>query len=195
MKLPYTTILQRDEDGDIIARVKELEGCVADGQDEMEAIGHLQDAKELWIAAALKADLPIPKPEGEDELPSGKWLQRVPRSLHKKLVDLAKNDGVSLNQLVLSILAEAAGQKLQMQKSMPDRSVIDAIDANGYAPASTRCLSLVHYSAGHSSSRSAISSQSIEFAVGLVPGSAKLNTPLGVLSKSLADRERIASGY
>ena len=39
MKLPYTIILRKDEEGDVIARVKEFEGCVADGQDEIEALG------------------------------------------------------------------------------------------------------------------------------------------------------------
>ena len=83
MKLPYTVILRRDEDGDVIARIKELEGCVADGQDEMEALGNLEAVKDLWISTAVKAGQTIPLPESDDELPSGKFLARVPRSLCK----------------------------------------------------------------------------------------------------------------
>lgn len=112
MQLPYSVVLKRDEEGDIIARVKELEGCVADGQDAMEALGHLETMKQLWLTAALKAGREIPLPEDEDDvLPSGKWLTRVPRTLHKKLVALANREGVSLNQLVAVILAEAVGEK------------------------------------------------------------------------------------
>src|ERR1700733_1243421 len=112
MGLPYTVVLKRDEEGDVVARVKELEGCVADGQDEMEAIGHLEQVKELWLRAALKNGNDIPLPEkDDDELPSGKWLMRVPRTLHKKLVDLADREGVSLNQFVTVCLAEVVGEK------------------------------------------------------------------------------------
>lgn len=50
-------------------------------------------------------------PEPARELPSGKWVQRVPRSLHLELTRLAKIEGVSLNQLVVAILAEAVGGK------------------------------------------------------------------------------------
>jgi antitoxin HicB len=111
MKLPYTITLRRDEEGDFIARVKELEGCVADGQDEMEALGNLELMKALWIETALKAGEVIPQPEQEEDLPSGKFLTRVPRSLHKSLIDIAKQEGVSLNQLVTVSLAEVAGRK------------------------------------------------------------------------------------
>lgn len=111
MKLPYTVMLKRDEEGDFVARIKEFEGCVADGQDEMEALGNLEQVKELWIETALKANQPIPLPEEDDELPSGKFLTRVPRTLHKSLVDIAEQEGVSLNQLVTVALAEVAGRK------------------------------------------------------------------------------------
>jgi antitoxin HicB len=52
------------------------------------------------------------KSEGQDQkLPSGKWVQRVPRSLHLKLILLARAEGVSLNHLVVSFLAEMVGRK------------------------------------------------------------------------------------
>jgi antitoxin HicB len=111
LALPYTIILQRDEDGDVVARIKELDGCVADGENEEQALIALRSMKKLWLEMALKKGASIPKPETEDDLPSGKWLQRVPRSLHKKLADLSKDEGVSLNQLVTSMLSEAVGLK------------------------------------------------------------------------------------
>ncbi|MEW6504841.1 MAG: toxin-antitoxin system HicB family antitoxin [Chloroflexota bacterium] len=37
-------------------------------------------------------------------------MVRVPKSLHRKLVDLAEQDGVSLNQWINTALAEAVGK-------------------------------------------------------------------------------------
>ena len=48
----------------------------------------------------------------DDDLPSGKWVQRVPRSLHKRLVEVAKKEGVSLNSLVQTYLGMAVGQHI-----------------------------------------------------------------------------------
>jgi len=111
MKLPYTVVLRPDEDGDVIARVQELEGCVAHGENESEALANLATVKRMWLTAALNAGKQIPVPQREDDdLPSGKWVQRVPRSLHKRLVEVAKIEGVSLNSLVQTYLGMAVGQ-------------------------------------------------------------------------------------
>jgi antitoxin HicB len=111
LSLPYTTVLRRDEDGDIVARVAELPGCSEHGANPQEALGNLEAAKRLWISESLKAHLPIPEPEASGELPSGKWVQRVPRTLHKRLSETAQREDVSLNQLVTSMLAEALAMK------------------------------------------------------------------------------------
>jgi antitoxin HicB len=109
LSLPYTVILRRDEEGDVVARVDELAGCAAHGKTEQEALQNLREAQELWITDCLEQGESVPEPVNEEALPSGKWVQRVPRSLHKKLVELAKRDKVSLNQLTTSILSEAVG--------------------------------------------------------------------------------------
>lgn len=109
LELPYTVILRRDEEGDYVARVDELPGCSAHGKTQNEALENLQEAKELWIQDCIESGHPVPEPVVEETLPSGKWVQRVPRSLHKKLSALAKREGVSLNQLVTSMLAQAVG--------------------------------------------------------------------------------------
>ena len=46
-----------------------------------------------------------------EDLPSGKWLQRVPRTLHRDLIRLAERERVSLNQLVTALLSEAVGAR------------------------------------------------------------------------------------
>ena len=65
----------------------------------------------LWIESALNVGNPIPEPEDESRLPSGKWVQRVPRRLHRDLVNTAKRENVSLNQLVTSMLSESLAVK------------------------------------------------------------------------------------
>src|SRR5580658_7339984 len=90
MNLPYTKILRPDEDGDVVARIQELPGCSAHGEDEKEALANLDEAQRLWLQDCLEAGDAIPEPAKEEPLPSGKWVQRVPRSLHQKLAMLAQ---------------------------------------------------------------------------------------------------------
>src|SRR5262245_38218891 len=114
LKLPYAIELRRDEDGDWVARVLELQGCTAHGATQPQALEQLEEVKRDWIQAALEDNIPIPEPEREeDDLPSGKWVQRVPRSLHQRLRHLAKREGTSLNNLVALALAEWLGTRAQ----------------------------------------------------------------------------------
>ena len=104
--------MRRDDEGDLVAKIDELPGCSAHGATPAEALENLAEAQQLWIEDCIEAGQPVPEPEAEEEtLPSGKWLQRVPRSLHQKLVQLARRENVSLNQLVTSMLSEAIGTK------------------------------------------------------------------------------------
>lgn len=111
MSLPYTKILRPDEDGDVVAKIQELPGCSAHGQDEKEALANLDEAQKLWLQDCLEAGDAVPEPQKQGPLPSGKWVQRVPRSLHQKLAKLALDEGVSLNQLVTQMLAEKFGSR------------------------------------------------------------------------------------
>ena len=113
LDLPYTITLRRDEEGDWIARIQELSGCTAHGSTETEALERLKDAQRDWLAAALEDQISIPLPDEPDQLPSGKWVQRAPRSLHMNLARLAKTERTSLNQLVVFILSEYVGKARQ----------------------------------------------------------------------------------
>ena len=181
MKLPYTVELRRDEEGDVIARIKELEGCIADGQDEMEALGNLEHAKALWLASALRSEQVIPMPDQDDELPSGKFLTRVPRSLHKKLNDLAKKEGVSLNQLVAVSLSQAVGEKIVGKKISQSAESSDPLlnTAGAYrGPGSTSSLRLVSSNGVRSSEPDPSEREmSMEFAASKVPRDEKIPGP------------------
>jgi len=111
LSLPYTIILRPDEDGDVIARVEELSGCLAHGVDDKEALHNLRGVQKAWIQECLDSGQPVPVPVPEEELPSGKFIVRVPRTIHKKLSEMAKKECVSLNALVTSLLSDALAVK------------------------------------------------------------------------------------
>lgn len=129
LDLDYTLILKKDEEGDWVATVKELEGCIADGSSPEEAVKHLESMKELWLRARIKSNRPVPLPDKEQEDFSGKFLQRIPKSLHRKVVKAAERDGVSLNQFVTAVLAEAVGYKAA--KDEPLALSIEAVADRG----------------------------------------------------------------
>ena len=109
LALPYTFELQYDREDAWFVRVKELPGCMSQGNTPEEAIEMIQEAMELWLEVALEDGLPIPEPRDLDDY-SGKFVVRVPRSLHRELVERAEEEGVSLNQYVNVALARAVGR-------------------------------------------------------------------------------------
>ena len=107
---PYTHELVRNEDGTWFARVVEFPGCMTEGETAEEAIANLDDAMASWIAVHLEDGEPIPPPLTSDEY-SGKFLMRVPKTLHRELARHAELEGVSLNQFALAALARSIGPK------------------------------------------------------------------------------------
>ena len=109
MNLPYTIELQRDLEEGWFVHVKELRGCMSQGDTAEEAVAMIQDAMLAWLEVALEDGLPIPEPRPEEDY-SGKFVVRVPRSLHRDLVENARREGVSLNQYINVALARATSQ-------------------------------------------------------------------------------------
>jgi len=101
--------LSKSDGGGYLIEFPDLPGCMSDGETIEEAIENGRDAVQCWISAAKEAKRNIPKP-GELENQSGKWVQRVPKSIHLRLVEKAEEEGVSLNTLVITMLAEALGR-------------------------------------------------------------------------------------
>jgi len=109
MNLPYTIELRQDPEEGWFARVKELRGCMSEGDTAEEAVAMVKEAMALWLEVALEEDIPIPEPRLEEEY-SGKFVVRVPRSLHRELVEKAKQEGTSLNQYINVALARSLGR-------------------------------------------------------------------------------------
>ena len=103
MELPYNINVQliEDESGRYyVANVVELLGCHADGETEAEAIASLKEAMESWLECAIDHGNDIPLPKTENEF-SGKFIVRIPKTLHRELSQKAEEEGVSLNQYAL----------------------------------------------------------------------------------------------
>lgn len=103
LNLPYNYMIQpiTDESGSYFyARVLELDGCQSTGETFEEAYQNLREAMEGWLETKLQGNFPIPLPVGYDNF-SGKFMVRIPKSLHYKLSVEAQKEGVSLNQYAL----------------------------------------------------------------------------------------------
>ncbi len=102
-----------DEDEGFIATAPDLPGCSAFGSSGEEALAELKTAMLAWIEAAQKAGNPIPAPSrrAEESQYSGKFLARVPKSLHRQLAEAAKQESVSLNQYVVFLLGQACAAR------------------------------------------------------------------------------------
>jgi antitoxin HicB len=108
---PFTVHkLSPAEGGGYMAEALDLTGCIADGETVDEAIFNLEDAITSWVKTAQELRRPIPPPSDDSKF-SGKWLIRTPKSMHRKLVELSKSEGVSLNTLTVCLLAEGIGHK------------------------------------------------------------------------------------
>jgi len=105
LNLEYTIRLKKNSDGSYFGEIEELTGCMTEGDTKEEVLEMLEDAKKAWLEVALERKLQIPEPE-QDEF-SGKFNVRLPKFLHRKLVYKAREENVSLNNLVATTLASA----------------------------------------------------------------------------------------
>lgn len=108
MELPYNYIIQKinDESGEYFyARVLELDGCQSDGDTFDEAYENLREAMEGYIETKLANGFDVPKPQTAESF-SGKFVVRIPKTLHQSLAIEAEREGVSLNQYALYKLSK-----------------------------------------------------------------------------------------
>lgn len=102
--------LSEEDGGGFLISFTDFSECISDGETMAEAIENGMDALQETIAALENLNMPVPEP-GSGGSYSGKFIQRVPKSIHARLVMRAKQEGVSMNSLVTSILAESLGRR------------------------------------------------------------------------------------
>jgi antitoxin HicB len=99
--------LSKEEGGGYGITFPDVPGCWSDGATPEEAIANGRDALQAWLLVAREFGDEMPKPF---TAVSGRFVQRLPRSLHAQLIARAKAEGVSLNTLVVSLVAQGMGR-------------------------------------------------------------------------------------
>ncbi len=102
--------LSAEEGGGFLISYPDFSDCFSDGDTIEAALENGRDALKSTIAALKSKELPVPAPNGGG-VASGKFVARVPRTVHARLTSRAKAEGVSLNTLVLAFIAEGLGRK------------------------------------------------------------------------------------
>ncbi len=108
LQYPFQAIADNEVGGYVII-FPDLPGCMTQ-IDSLDELPHMaEDARTLWIETEYEDGDPIPLPSYPEEY-SGKFNVRLPRSLHRQLVESAERDGVSLNQYVTMLLSRGDAQ-------------------------------------------------------------------------------------
>ncbi|MDQ3583564.1 MAG: type II toxin-antitoxin system HicB family antitoxin [Pseudomonadota bacterium] len=109
LRRPYKRVLIPDQEtGTYTGEISEFPGCVTEGRTPTEALRRLEAAAHSWIEAVLEMGQAVPEPMAEQEY-SGKLMLRLSRSLHRRAAEMSHAEGVSLNQFIVTTLAERMG--------------------------------------------------------------------------------------
>lgn len=103
---PYRFALFAEEDGSFVLRSPDL----AERSATIASLDEVGAAMQSAIDERAAEDAAAAAEAEKDGQFSGKFVLRLPRSMHRQLTELAESEGVSLNQLALGFLAEGLGR-------------------------------------------------------------------------------------
>jgi antitoxin HicB len=110
LRRPYRMVVRGEPVEGYLAEAPELPGCFTAGETPEEAMEMLRDAMRAWLIDAVEDGDAIPEPAPEaTRAYSGRFVLRLPKSLHRQLAERAEAEGVSLNTLALAALALGLG--------------------------------------------------------------------------------------
>jgi len=101
--------LSAEEGGGYLVTFPELPGCMSDGETIDEAIANAADAEKEWLLASKDWDKAVDKP--------GRFVARMPKWIYRGLQYNAAREGVSMNTLVVSMLARELGERSASRES------------------------------------------------------------------------------
>lgn len=104
MKLRYEVRILKSDTG-YFAEILDLPGCMTFCEEFDQLNEMIEDAKKTWFEMSIEDNTEISEPR-KDRNFSGKFLLRLPKSLHGKLSNQAEEEGVSLNQHILNLLSK-----------------------------------------------------------------------------------------
>lgn len=97
--------LSSEEGGGYLISFPDFAECISDGETVDEAMKNGRNALKATVAALRAKKLPVPAPNSGG-VASGKFVARVPKTVHAQLATQARAEGVSLNALVLTFIAQ-----------------------------------------------------------------------------------------
>jgi antitoxin HicB len=100
--------LTAEEGGGYLISFPDFAECISDGETVDEAVENGRDALKATVATLKAKKLPVPAPNSGG-VASGKFVARVPKTVHAQLAVRARAEGVSLNALVLTFIAQGLG--------------------------------------------------------------------------------------
>ncbi|HET9660126.1 MAG TPA: toxin-antitoxin system HicB family antitoxin [Thermomicrobiales bacterium] len=103
---PYRFALFVEEDGSYVLRSPDL----SEHSTKIESLDALGATMQAAIEERTAEDAVAAAEAEKDADYSGKFVLRLPRSMHRQLAELAEAEGVSLNQLALGFIAEGMGR-------------------------------------------------------------------------------------
>lgn len=89
--------LAEEEGGGFLVTFPDLPGCMADGETIEQAIAEAADAETSWLDTRRELGL---------QEASGRFMLRIPKTLHARLQARAQQEGVSMNTLAATYLAQ-----------------------------------------------------------------------------------------
>jgi antitoxin HicB len=107
MNAPKNKVLLRplleEEGGGWLASFPDLPGCMSDGESPEEALRNAAEAESAWLAANEKWG------RARAERPA-RLVARLPRSIHCALQERAGVEGVSVNTMMVTLIAHGLGE-------------------------------------------------------------------------------------
>ena len=62
LSLNYPIVIHADPDGGYVAEIKDLPGCLTQGETIEETMKNINEARELWLETVFELGNPIPLP-------------------------------------------------------------------------------------------------------------------------------------
>ena len=108
--------LQEEDGGGYMISFPDLPGCMSDGETEAKAIENGRDAFRAWISAYADSGKTIPAPTFRPEFinlsrESPEFVKFLPKLVYDQLFERAEEEGVGLDALVLTYIAEGLNRR------------------------------------------------------------------------------------
>ena len=107
--------LTQEEGGGWLATFPDLPGCMSDGETPEEALHNAAEAETAWLVANKQWGKA--KAAGKP----ARLVARLPRSIHRGLQERASEEGVSINTMMVTLLAHGLGEIAGSHHASGDR--------------------------------------------------------------------------